>query len=125
MQSAMTEKKTSDVQNCCEPAIQPRTDIREHDDHFTIEVELPGVATDKVDLQVEDDQLRLMATKTRPEMRDGYAHRERRMGTYCRAFRLGELVDHEGIVGKMSDGILRIHVPKTDRAMPRKISIQT
>jgi HSP20 family protein len=124
MQTTATEKKANEVQDRCEPAIRPRTDIREHDDHFVIEVELPGVATDKVDLQVEDDQLRLIATKSRPEDKTGYLHRERRLGTYCRSFRLGDSVDPDGINGKLSDGVLRIHIPKTDRAMPRKISVQ-
>ena len=45
----------------------PKTDIAEFDDHFSIEVELPGVAADQVDLQVEDDTLRLTARRGVPE----------------------------------------------------------
>jgi HSP20 family protein len=103
-------------------AIAPRTDITEMDDHFAIEVELPGVSSEHVDLQVEDDELRLTAKRNGGS--DGtYLTRERLAGTYTRVFRLGEMVDADSIRGEMNDGILRIRVPKTARALLRKITI--
>ena len=100
----------------------PRTDIKELDDHFTIEVELPGVSSDHVDLQVEGDELRLTATRN-GKTEGAYLTRERAAGIYTRVFRLGETVDLEGIRGEMTDGILRIRLPKAARALPRKITI--
>jgi HSP20 family molecular chaperone IbpA len=125
MQSTATEKRVDRKRDHWEWTIQPRVDIRELDDHVVVEVELPGVATDKVDLQVEDDELRLTAPKASASNEAGsYLVRERRHGTYSRIFRLGEQVDQDAISGDMSDGVLRIRVPKQANALPRKVSIK-
>jgi len=125
MQSTATEKRVDREQDRWEWTIQPRVDIREFDDHVVVEVELPGVAADKVDLQVEDGELRLTAQKASPagEARS-YQARERRHGTYSRVFRLGEQVDQDAISGEMTEGVLRIRVPKQANALPRKVSIK-
>ena len=109
------------------PVMCPRTDIRESEDHFSIEVDLPGVAPKDVDLQVEGDDLRVTATRGDAGGTEGqdrmYLVRERRNGTYARVFHLGALVDRESIEGKLSDGVLRIRVSKHKNAMPRRIAI--
>jgi HSP20 family protein len=122
MHCGQMEHRTVNQEGRMEWTVAPRTDIREMDDHFAIEVELPGVSSDQVDLQVEDDELRL--TATRDGKTDGaYLSRERLTGTYTRVFRLGQMVDSEGVRGEMADGVLRIRLPKTARALPRKIAI--
>ncbi len=122
MHCGQMEHRVANREGRQEWALAPRTDIKEMEDHFTIEVELPGVSSDHVDLQVEGDELRL--TATRNGKTDGaYLTRERAAGTYTRVFRLGETVDLEGIRGEMADGILRIRLPKAARVLPRKITI--
>jgi HSP20 family protein len=108
------------------PCLYPRTDIAEFDDHFSIEVELPGVATDQVDLQITEDTLRLTAKRGGQEATETPRHlvRERRNGTYVRTFHLGTLVNREGIEGNLKDGVLRIRLPKAVAALPRKIAVQ-
>jgi len=122
------EKRNETRENCCEPALTPRTDIAEYDDRFEIEVELPGVAPEKVDLQVEEDELRLSAE--RPGLAGDtkgldYMLRERRPGVYCRTFQLGSQADSNGIQGQMTDGVLRIRIPKAVHCLPRRITIQS
>jgi HSP20 family protein len=106
----------------------PKTDIAEFDDHFSIEVELPGVTADQVDLQVEDDILRLTAKRGAPEAETeattNHLVRERRRGTYVRTFHLGTLVERDGIQGNLKDGVLTIRLAKAVNALPRKIAIQ-
>lgn len=122
MYCGQMEHKMVNREGRLEWTLAPRTDIKELDDHFAIEVELPGVSSDHVDLQVEGDELRLTATRNGKS--DGaYLARERAAGTYTRVFRLGETVDLEGIRGTMADGILTIHLPKAARVLPRKITI--
>ena len=123
MQSTATKSNTSAVRARFETAVRPRADIKELDDHFVVEVELPGVEADKADLQVENDELRLTAPKTRLPEGTRYLARERRPGTYSRVFHLGEQVDRDGIKGEFSDGVLKIRIPKTVNALPRKIDI--
>ena len=125
MQSTATETRKDMERNRQEWTVQPRVDTRELDDHVVVELELPGVAADKVDLQVEDDELRLTAQKPRLNGDAGsYVVKERRYGTYSRVFRLGEHVDRDAIGAEMTDGVLRIRVPKQATALPRKISIK-
>jgi HSP20 family protein len=122
MNCGQLERRMVNREGQVEWTFAPRTDIKEMDDHFAIEVELPGVSSEQVDLQVEGDELRL--TATRNGKTDGeYLTRERVAGRFTRVFRLGETVDLEGIRGEMVDGILRIHIPKAARVLPRKITI--
>ncbi|MBD3161194.1 MAG: Hsp20 family protein [Candidatus Eisenbacteria bacterium] len=119
-----TEHKREAADRWCEPTMQPPTDIQEFEDHFAIDVELPGVAADRVDLQVEQGELRVTAERLHAvdENRD-YLASERRFGTYCRVFRLGDLVDPEGITAELRDGVLRVQIKKHAKAMPKKIQI--
>ena len=124
MQSTATETKTGRVLDRWDWTVQPRVDMRELDDHVVVEVEIPGVAADKVDLQVEGDELRLTATKTVVVDGANYLVQERRYGTYCRVFQLGEHVNRDAIDAEVADGVLRIRVPKQATSLPRKISIK-
>lgn len=121
-----THQTTRQHANHWEPTYIPRTDVVEQDQHYEIVVELPGVASDAVDLQVEKDELRLVATKRGHESGNGdtnYLLRERRTGSYARVFRLGEVVDRDRIEANMKDGVLLVRVPKAVHALPRKISV--
>jgi len=122
MHCGQIERRTMNESGQWEWTIAPRTDIKEMEDHFAIEVELPGVASDHVDLQVEDDELRLTATRN-GKSEGSYLAQERLGRTFTRVFRLGDMVDAGNIEGRMSDGILTIRIPKTARALPRKIAI--
>jgi HSP20 family protein len=119
------ETRTLEQKSGWEPTYVPRTDILEHDEHYEIVVELPGVAPDAIDLQVEKHDLRVTATRRAPENGNARAYllRERRNGTFVRTFHLGDMVDRNAVEAKMEDGILRIRVPKAVQALPRKIAI--
>ena len=120
-----TKQEPTQVQNRVHrgPVICPRTDIREAEDHFSIEVDLPGVAAKDVDLQVEEDALRITATRGDVPADRTYLVRERRNGTYSRVFHLGSMVDRESIEGKLVDGVLLVRIQKRASAMPRRIAI--
>jgi len=119
-----THQTTRQNANHWEPTYIPRTDVVEQDQHYEIVVELPGVASDGIDLQVEKDELRLVATKRGTEAGSGnYLLRERRTGTYTRVFRLGEVVDRDRIDASIVDGVLRVRVPKAVHALPKKIAV--
>jgi HSP20 family protein len=122
MYCGQMERKVMNRNGQWEWTMAPRTDIREMDDHFAIEVELPGVASEHVDLQVEDGELRLTATRN-GKSEGAYLARERMSGTFTRVFKLGDMVDSDNIQGQMNDGILTIKVAKAARALPRKIAI--
>lgn len=91
----------------------PRVDIIEGPRRFVIEAELPGVAEGDVELSVERGVLSLRT-------RDAEGKPQR---AYGRSFRLGEDIDGEAVSARLSDGLLSIELPKTDRSRKRRIAI--
>ena len=107
-----------------------RTDIRETEDQFVMEAELPGFRKEEIEIRVEGNTLTLSAKRTNgeetgEEKADRYLRRERSWGVYERSFDL-EGIDAEHITAHYADGVLTLHLPKLVlvRPEPKKIEIQ-
>lgn len=102
-----------------------KLDIEEKDAEFVIEAELPGIQKDEIDLSVEDDNLNIRTNRTEDANKEGknFIHRERRSSSMSRRVRLvGANLDD--ISAEMEDGVLRIFIPKDNKAnSTRKIAI--
>lgn len=108
------------------PAAMPMDAYRDGD-HFVIQLELPGVDADSIDLEVERNVLTVNAT--RPDLpedlqRELLVH-ERRSGAFSRQVFLGDTLDADNITADYADGVLTLRIPVTEQAKPRKISIAT
>lgn len=110
-----------------DPTWAPRTDVVETDDSYLIAMDLPGVASDAVDVHFDDGMLRVSGQReVRSEHQNARFHQvERSYGQFFRSFRLGSDVDPEGIDATYADGILTIEVPKAEARKPRQISVRT
>ena len=105
------------------PATMPM-DAYRHDNKFVIELEVPGVDSDSIDLTVEQNVLSIHAE--RPAPIDGDAERvvgERSYGTFSRQLFLGETLDVDGLNADYNAGVLRIEIPIAEQAKPRKIAV--
>lgn len=105
---------------------RPDVDIVERRDEFLVTADLPGVDESHVDVKLEEGVLSIdasLAVEPDPSWTPVYA--EYRMGGYHREFRLAETIDPEKIQAKMRDGVLELHLPKTDRHRPRQIAVQS
>jgi len=100
------------------------TSIWEGDDHFSVEVELPGVHNDDVDVTVEKDVLRITAERRPPEDERTYLHLERRYGKLERTVSLPDTVDAGAVGAEFKDGILHIKLAKKPETQPKKISVK-
>ncbi len=88
--------------------------------------DLPGVAADSLDIDVERNVLTVTAErKWRPTEGDHVYFAERRQGTYRRQITLGQDVDTENIEADYHDGVLTVRIPVAEKAKPRKIAINT
>jgi HSP20 family protein len=106
------------------PAVMPMDAWREGD-AFVIEFDLPGVALEKIDLDVERNVLTVRAERM-PRNGDGeMLASERPRGVFSRQLVLGDNLDLDRIEAAYVAGVLRLTVPVAERAKPRRIEVTT
>jgi HSP20 family protein len=103
----------------------PAVDVRESEDGYVMEAELPGLTDKDVELKIEDNILTLSSRKdeAKEEDKNGYLIRERRSAEFCRTFVLPKDVDRENIKADFKNGLLAVNIPKVPVAKPRKIDV--
>ena len=102
----------------------PATDIFETEDGLTVVMEVPGVDREAIDINLENDVLKVEA-KIDPAKYDGMEplYTEYNVGHFARSFTLSNKIDRQQIEAKLEDGVLTLTLKKMQEAMPRKISI--
>lgn len=96
-----------------------KTDVRETDDSYEVDIDLPGFKKDEVKIQLADGYLTIEAAKgldkDEKDKKSGkYIRRERYAGSMSRSFYVGEDVKQEEIHAKYDNGILKLSVPKKE-----------
>ena len=95
-----------------------KTDIREHDAGYELDIDLPGFKKDEIKAELENGYLTISATKgannDEQDKKGKYIRRERYAGTMQRSFYVGDDVTQEDIKAKFENGILRLSIPKKD-----------
>ena len=107
------------------PAMIPRVDVLEDDTGITLLADLPGVSRESLEIHVEGDSLLIegaVAAATPEAMEAAYA--EVRVPRYRRTFTLSHELDGGHIEAQLKDGVLRLRIPKQERAQPRRVSIK-
>jgi HSP20 family molecular chaperone IbpA len=106
----------------------PRVDILSDDNRIVILADLPGVDEQNVDITVEKNVLTIngYVSDTLPAL-DGYelTYNEYGVGDFQRSFTLPDEIDRNGIEASLSQGVLRLHLPKAPEAQARKIAVKT
>lgn len=95
-----------------------RTDIKETEEAYTLETEMPGVRKEDIGLIRENSVLTIKVKTAEPGDDSGYIRRERVFGELKRSFVL-ENIDEETISAKLESGVLHITLPKQKRDMGR------
>ena len=113
--------RTAEVAGTWEPPV----DIYETDDAIVLQVELPGVSKDAVNVELHEHTLRLSGERTRESPGTGgqYRREEGRYGAFQRAFRMPTIVDEAKIQATYTDGVLALRLPKQATATPQAIPI--
>jgi HSP20 family protein len=105
------------------PAVMPMDAWREGD-RFVIEFDLPGVAKESIDIDVERNVLTVKAERVAGNGDWQRLASERVHGQFTRQLVLGDNLDLDRIEAAYSDGVLRLAVPVAEKAKPRKIEVQ-
>lgn len=101
-------------------------DILNNEDHFEVQMDLPGIAAENINVEVKDEVLTIAAKVNTDETReaDNYTYRERYTGSYQRSLRLPENVDAQNIEAKFENGVLTVQLPKLPEAQPIRIAVK-
>lgn len=104
----------------------PAVDIREKDDRYILEAELPGMKKEDIKVEVKDGVLTISGERKyeHEEKKEDYTRIERCYGTFHRAFTLPEHVLDSQIEATYKDGILTVTLPKGEKAKPKQIDVK-
>lgn len=126
------EIQVKDKQEVASPAEQtrpglvftPDVDIFETETAITLLADLPGVRAEDLNIDLRDNTLTISADITPVEGGDEEDILiEYETGKYYRQFSLSEVIAQEKIDAKLTDGVLRLTLPKVEKAVPRKITV--
>ena len=108
-------------------AWSPAVDVREGESDLSLEVELPGIKPEEVEITADKGVLTIRGEKqsTRKEGDENSRYHlvERTYGSFTRSFQLPQGLDEEKIEASYNDGVLSVRIPKSALPQPRKIQI--
>lgn len=112
----------------------PAAEIHETEDHYSIRLELPGVAHDSIDVKASDRSLSVSAERRNPQAvadaetgasADNTLLSEFRYGNWSRSFRFAHSLDRDALRATYRDGILTIEAPKTDNRTTVSVKVDS
>ncbi|PYL73104.1 MAG: heat-shock protein Hsp20 [Verrucomicrobia bacterium] len=106
-----------------EQFITPSGSVVEAGDGYTLEVEMPGVNKDGLEISVENNEVTIFGRRSRPGVEGKLIHRESRPENYRRTFELDPSIDADKIGAKIDQGIITLTLPKAEHVKPRKIAV--
>jgi HSP20 family protein len=104
----------------------PSVDVSETDGEYQIKAEIPDVKKEDVKVTLEDGVLTIQGERKQEKEDKGkkYHRVERTHGSFVRSFTLPDLVDEEKVKAEFKDGILKLQLPKSEKARPKAIEVK-
>lgn len=104
----------------------PTVDISETDGEYQIKAEIPDVKKEDVKVTLEDGVLTIQGERKQEKEEKGkkYHRVERSYGSFVRSFSLPDLIDEEKVKAEFKDGVLNLHLPKSEKAKPKAIEVK-
>ena len=102
-----------------------KTDVHEHEDHYEVDIDLPGFKKDEIKLSLENGYLSVSAAKgldkDEKDKKGKIIRQERYAGAMQRSFYVGDAVKQEDVKAKFEDGVLKLSIPKNEaEELPEK-----
>jgi len=114
---------TSNGERATEQFIAPAATVLENADGYTLEVEMPGVSKENLEMWVENNELTILGRRSIPAVEGTLIHRESRPENFRRTFELDPSIDAEKISATIEQGVITLTLPKAEQVKPRKITV--
>lgn len=104
----------------------PAVDIYEDKEGYHLKAELPGIKSEDVHINVENNVLTVRGERKleKEDKKDGYHRIERSYGSFTRSFVLPNTADSEKVAADLKDGVLTVLIPKKSELQPRRIEVR-
>ena len=106
-----------------EQFVAPPASVTEAGDGYTLEIEMPGVHKDGLDISVENNELTIIGRRSLPVVEGTLVHHESRPENFRRTFELDPSIDANKINARIEQGLATLTLPKADHVKPRKITV--
>ncbi len=102
----------------------PLADVEETDEAYLVEIELPGVRREDVDIEIAGQRLSVRGERKEKERVGILRRRERTVGRFAYEVTLPGNAHEEAVEAHLNDGVLLVRIPKPERERPRRIEIR-
>jgi len=103
----------------------PRFDVWESDDELVLYGDLPGVASEDLDIHFEKGELKIYGKVAPRNANVELLYGEYGIGDFHRSFSVSEAIDAEMIAAELKNGVLTVHLPKREAVKPRRIEVKS
>jgi HSP20 family protein len=101
----------------------PAAAVRENPDGYVLELEMPGVNKEGLEISIEDSELSIVGRRTGTKVEGTLVHRESRPNDYRRTFEIDPSIASGKISARISQGVITLTLPKAEEVKPRKIVV--
>src|SRR5206468_8278180 len=122
MNTLVRESRDSDRAQA-ERFVAPPASVIEAGDGYTLEVEMPGVNKEDLEISVENNELTIVGRRHFPAVEGTLVHHESRPENFRRVFELDPSIDANKISAKIEQGLVALTLPKAEHVKPRKIAV--
>ena len=124
MNTLVRENRSSNGdRQATEQFITPAATVLENTDGYTLEVEMPGLSKENLEMWVENNELTILGRRAIPSVEGTLIHRESRPENFRRSFELDPSIDAGKIGAKIEQGVVTLTLPKAEQVKPRKIAV--
>ena len=103
--------------------VAPASSVIENGDSYTLQVEMPGVNKEGLEISVENNELTIVGRRSLPAVEGTLIHRESRPENYRRTLEFDPSIDTNKISAKIDQGVVTLTLPKAEHVRPRKITV--
>lgn len=106
-----------------EQFIAPVSSVLEEGEGYTLQVEMPGVNKEGLEIMVENNELTILGRRSLPAIEGNVIHRESRQNNFRRSFELDPSIDTAKISARIDQGVVTLTLPKAEQVKPKKITV--